>query len=342
MKYAAYFDSAIPAAKERARADVIAETLYLVNYAEDLGFDAAFFPEHHFTAEGYDPTPLVMSALAAARTSRIIVGTGILLLPMHHPLHVAEQAAVIDMASGGRFHLGVGLGYRPGEFEAFGIDRRTRGARMDESLAIIRQYLEGKPFSFDGEHYRLGMVEPVLQPTTGREMPIWVGARGPAAAARAGKYGCSFIAGTSQVAYDSYIDALQANGHDAALRSMGATRTVYVGESDEAAWDEAGYEVFYETKVAREWYAGAADLEGDKSPQYESIDQRRRVAKLIGSPETVLADLEQLRNRYTGPVKFNWIFMNPRPANLDLELTKRSMRRFMEEVVPEHRKITGV
>jgi alkanesulfonate monooxygenase SsuD/methylene tetrahydromethanopterin reductase-like flavin-dependent oxidoreductase (luciferase family) len=112
MKYAAYFDSAIPVAKERARADVIAETLYLVNYAEDLGFDAAFFPEHHFTAEGYDPTPLVMSALAAARTSRIIIGTGIVLLPMHHPLHVAEQAAVIDMASGGRFHLGVGLGYR--------------------------------------------------------------------------------------------------------------------------------------------------------------------------------------------------------------------------------------
>jgi alkanesulfonate monooxygenase SsuD/methylene tetrahydromethanopterin reductase-like flavin-dependent oxidoreductase (luciferase family) len=338
MKFATYFDSSIPVGLDRDRGDVLRETLHLVELSEEIGLDGAFFPEHHFTVEGYDPVPLTMCALVARTTRRIAIGTNLLLLPLHHPLHVMEQVAIIDQVSGGRLQVGLGLGYREGEFEGFGVDRRNRGSLMEEGLAIIRKYLAGEQFSFMGEHYRLENVAPVLQPLSGPSLPLWVGARGGRAGSRAGRYGCSLILGTSQVPYAEYLAGLREGEHDPSTKSLAATRSVYVSDSDDTAWREAGESVLYESRVAREWYGGAADLEGDKRDPYVSVDQRRRVAKMIGSPDTVARDIVELHSRYTGEVRLDWIFLNPRPACLDLRLTERSMRLFAREVVPRVQK----
>jgi alkanesulfonate monooxygenase SsuD/methylene tetrahydromethanopterin reductase-like flavin-dependent oxidoreductase (luciferase family) len=275
-----------------------------------------------------------MCALVARSTKRIAIGTNLLLLPLHHPLHVMEQVAVIDQVSGGRMHLGLGLGYREGEFEGFGINRRRRGSLMEEGLAIIRRYLEGERFSFAGEHFVLDGVNPVLQPLSGASLPLWVGARGARAGERAGRYGCSLIMGTSQVPYAEYVSALRAAGFDPATKSLSAVRSVYVSDNDDDAWREAGESLFYESRVAREWYGGAADLQGDKRDPYVSVDQRRRASKMVGAPETVAADIVELHSRYTDEVRLDWLFLNPRPACLDLALVQRSMRLFTEEVIP--------
>lgn len=107
--------------------------------ADRLGFDGVWVSEHHLTGDGMLPAPLVMGAVLAARTSRIRVGTNILVLPLHHPLRVAEEAAVVDLVSGGRMMLGVGQGYSEREFAAFGVDRRQRGALLEEGVRVIRE-----------------------------------------------------------------------------------------------------------------------------------------------------------------------------------------------------------
>jgi alkanesulfonate monooxygenase SsuD/methylene tetrahydromethanopterin reductase-like flavin-dependent oxidoreductase (luciferase family) len=111
--------------------------------ADRLGFDGVWLSEHHLTADGMLPSPLVMAGVLVARTSRIRVGTNILVLPLHHPLRVAEDAAVLDLVSGGRLVLGVGQGYSEREFAAFGVDRRRRGVLLEEGVQAIRAAWSG-------------------------------------------------------------------------------------------------------------------------------------------------------------------------------------------------------
>jgi alkanesulfonate monooxygenase SsuD/methylene tetrahydromethanopterin reductase-like flavin-dependent oxidoreductase (luciferase family) len=128
-----------------------AECLEEIEEGERLGFTGAWLSEHHFVDDGYLPSPLVVAAAVAARTETITIGTNILLLPMHHPLRVAEDAAAVDLVSGGRFVLGVGQGYVQHEFETLGYERRYRPSLFEEGIEIIRQALGGGPHRLRGE-----------------------------------------------------------------------------------------------------------------------------------------------------------------------------------------------
>ncbi|MGW6277341.1 LLM class flavin-dependent oxidoreductase [Kribbella sp. NPDC055071] len=121
-----------------------AERIDEVVLADRLGFDTAWLSEHHLAPDGILPSPLVMAGILAARTERIRIGTNVVVLPLHHPLRVAEDAAVLDLVSGGRFVLGVGQGYSEREFAAFGADRRRRGALLSDGVATIRQAWAGE------------------------------------------------------------------------------------------------------------------------------------------------------------------------------------------------------
>src|SRR5919205_352386 len=132
------------------------ECLEEIEEGERLGFEGAWLSEHHFVDDGYLPSPLVVAAAIAARTSTITIGTNILLLPMHHPLRVAEDAAVVSLVSGGRFVLGVGQGYVQHEFETLGFERKFRPSLFEEGIEVIRRALgegrtvyKGRRWSFD-------------------------------------------------------------------------------------------------------------------------------------------------------------------------------------------------
>ena len=105
--------------------------------AETLGYDHVWLSEHHFVEDGYSPSVLPIAAAIAARTERVRIGTYVLLLPLHNPVRVAEDAATVDVISNGRFDLGMGLGYRPGEFTGMGISSKERGARLAEGLPLV-------------------------------------------------------------------------------------------------------------------------------------------------------------------------------------------------------------
>lgn len=179
----------------------IEETIAEAELAEACGFDSCFFGEHHQAKDGFLPSPLIVAAAVAARTRRLRVGTSVILLPLHHPVKVAEDAITLDLLSRGRLVLGVGIGYQPADFAAFGVPMEHRVARFEESVEILRLCWAGAPFSFRGTHYALEDVQIRPRPFQAGGPPLWIGASVPAAARRAGRLADAFV-GTPSTAID--------------------------------------------------------------------------------------------------------------------------------------------
>lgn len=189
--------------------DYYSECLALINEAEALGYESVWLPEHHGTADGFLPSPLVIAAAIAARTTRIRVGTSVLLLPLHNPIRVAEDVTVADHISGGRMMLGVGQGYAPEEFELLEIDRRHRPSRFEESIQIIRAAVRDGRTGLEGRRFRI----PTGPFPLASDVPIHIGATGGPALDRAVRLGdglLSYVAEPEQFhqRYGDYQDAL--------------------------------------------------------------------------------------------------------------------------------------
>ena len=160
--------------------------------AEAAGFDLLVIPER-LSADGGFPAALPACAAALAATTRLSVATGLLALPLHHPLRVAEDAATLDALSGGRFELGVGLGAEPEAFGGFGLDPRERASRFEEALEVVRRGFGPGPLRFAGRHFRCEKVEVHPKPVQPGGPPLWLGARGPEALARVAQLGCGAV-----------------------------------------------------------------------------------------------------------------------------------------------------
>jgi len=162
--------------------------------AEELGFDYAVVPHHRFTA-GYEAAPWVALAALAARTSRLRLGTGILILPLDHPLDVAEEVATLDLVSGGRAFLGAGLGYRRYEWDALNLPFERRASRMDECLTIVQGALSDERISFHGQHFDFDDVMVVPRPVQRPRPPVWLGANSDAGVRRASRLADGWMVG---------------------------------------------------------------------------------------------------------------------------------------------------
>ncbi len=199
------FDVRNPSPWARSWTDVVGGALDLVSEAEHLGADSIWATEHHDFPDGYLSQPLTFLAAAAMRTSRVRLGTGVLLAAMRHPRHVSEQAALIDTMSQGRLELGVGAGYAPTEFEIFGRDLGRRMTSADQSIRDLKADL------WEG-----GLVPPPVQP----RIPLWLGYQGPQGAARAGRLGVGLLAPNPDL-LAPYRTGLIEGGHDPDTAVMG-------------------------------------------------------------------------------------------------------------------------
>jgi probable F420-dependent oxidoreductase len=225
MKFGLYASIANPPRGEhldRSIDEVIAEA----QLAESVGFDSCFFGEHHQDRDGFLPSPLIVATAVAARTKTLRVGTSVILLPLHHPVHLAEDVITLDLVSKGRVVLGVGIGYQPADFQAFAVPMDERLARFEESVEILRLCWTGEPFSFHGKHYALDDVRVTPRPYQKAGPPLWIGASVPAAARRAGRIADGFV-GTPSTGMENatslatiYKEAARAAGRPAQVVQM--------------------------------------------------------------------------------------------------------------------------
>ena len=155
MRYGVIFSCQDPEGSPIGHPAVYESALACAVAAEEQGYDWINVTEHHVAADGYLPALFVLLAAMAARTERIRLSTGMLILTLHCPVRIAEEAAVLDIISGGRLTLGVAAGYREVEFEAMQVDYRTRGKRFVESLELMRLAWTGRAVHLQRRDLRL-------------------------------------------------------------------------------------------------------------------------------------------------------------------------------------------
>jgi probable F420-dependent oxidoreductase len=191
----------------------------LAQNAEKFGFESIWTVEHVVIPQGYKspypyskdgkipggedvaiPDPLIPLGYAAALTSKIKLATGVVILPQRNPLYVAKEIATLDLLSGGRVILGIGSGWLKEEFDALGLDFRTRGARTDESIQAMRSLWREKTSAFHGKHFNFGPAMSFPKPAQKNGVPIHIGGHSPAAARRAGRLGDGFFPALGEVA----------------------------------------------------------------------------------------------------------------------------------------------
>ena len=221
MKLGLYFDLRNPAPWARPWPEVYGRALDLVVEAERLGAASVWFSEHHLFADGYLPQPLTFAAAAAARTSRVRIGTAVLIAALRPAALVAEEAAVIDQISGGRLELGIGAGYSVPEYEFYNADITKRYGLTDAAVAEIRRLLDD------------GIVTP---PAVQNPFPIWLGYQGPQGAKRAGRLGVGLLS-LDRALLDPYREGLVEGGHDPATARTGGMLDIIVADDPEEAFE---------------------------------------------------------------------------------------------------------
>lgn len=171
----------------RSHADLYTEAISLAVQAEALGLDSVWTSEHHFVDDGYIPSQLILLGAIGARTERIGLGAGVVLAPLHNPLRLAEDAATVDLISRGRLLLGLGLGWRPEEFEGLGIPMGERAKRLEGVVAVLRQAWSSRPTTGDGRFYNYPGLNVTPRPYRAGGVPLWLGGEVDAAVRRAGR-----------------------------------------------------------------------------------------------------------------------------------------------------------
>ncbi len=279
----------------------------LIVDSERLGFDHAWLTEHHFIEDGYSPSVFPIGGAVAARTTRIRIGTFLLLLPLHSPVRVAEDTATLDLLSGGRFDLGVGLGYRRAEFQGQGISPSERAARMQEGLTIVRRLLSDETVTINGRFTTLRDVR-IAPPALQRpHPPMWAGGTVPKAIERAARMGFHYLNGGSAHSATIYDDALKANGRDPADYQIAAMRPVYVAQTREEAWAIAARPLHHMASGYVQWTAeakGDPDFQNATStmPTVEEMIRSQSFdffgeEAIIGTPEDAIEQIEDYRSR---------------------------------------------
>lgn len=284
-------------------ADQIAEQTALLEAGRDAFGLGMMTSGQHFLPDGLrflQPVPFLASM--AERFPDMRVATAILLLPLLHPVEVAEQLATLDVMSGGRVVFGAGLGYTDREFELFGIDRKERTARLEESIGLIRALWSGEPVHHRGRFWQVDAEAPVVLPVQEGGPPVWVGGGAPASAKRAARIGDTFYPppfvdhATLRELHDLYLATRRELGRPDPT-TVPIRRDLYLADSVEEAAARIEPFVNGRSRTYLKWGMGnegaVAEAMQQESQQEDTASLGQRL--LLGPPDVVAAELDALR-----------------------------------------------
>lgn len=266
-----------------------AEALSLASAVEDAGLASIWVSEHHFVGDGHLPSLLPLLAAMAARTSRITVGTALLLAPLYDPLRLVEDANVVDQISGGRLVLGLGLGWRDEEFEALSVPQSERVRRLVEFIRIARQSALDEPVDLPDERAR-----PYITPNSVQSggVPLWIGALAEPAIRRAGRISDGFMATEVTPAELADQVARAREEYAASGRQTPFTISLHLPtlcHPDGVDWDTAKHALAYPNWKYEDMYGARSDSGPLGRPIALTTDEeaRLRETSILGNPAQV-------------------------------------------------------
>jgi alkanesulfonate monooxygenase SsuD/methylene tetrahydromethanopterin reductase-like flavin-dependent oxidoreductase (luciferase family) len=332
MRFGLTTDFRNPPGSGKTSAQVYAEIIDAMVFAESLGFDGAYIFEHHFTDDGYVSSPLIAATAIAARTKRMRVGSDIAILPLYNPVKAAEDGAVLDVISNGRLDFGVGLGYRREEYAGHGMDISRKSSRADEALQIIRPLWQGETVNFKGKHFNIEGARLSPQPVQKPNPPIWVGGFSKGAARRAARYGDGYVGPTNKAMYETYLTELRGAGKDAAAaRVMGGDLWLVVSEDPDRTFAAYAPHLMYWFNSYSKWFEGTDTQPWPPINNAEELRSRHLVNVL--TPEAATCAIKQRISEV--PVEMYTMMLSP--PGIDMRLAVETIELFAKKVMPNFR-----
>lgn len=276
------------------------DALEEVTRAEELGFDSVWMEEHHSVANHYWPSPLPVLAGFATRTSRMVLGTDIMVAAFYHPVRLAEDIALLDLISGGRMITGIAIGYKPDEFSLYGVDLEKRGARFEEQLTIMKGLWTQDSIDFKGRYYTVqGRLEP--RPLTKPHPPLWIGGWGDLTLRRAATLGDNWIPGPTAdlkrliTGKQQFLDNRRGAGKTAPITEWPLTRDVIIAETDRKARELAEEHIMV---AYRREYAGGWRHPFIDASIATDLDKLMADRFIIGGPDQCIPQIRKFVEQY--------------------------------------------
>jgi alkanesulfonate monooxygenase SsuD/methylene tetrahydromethanopterin reductase-like flavin-dependent oxidoreductase (luciferase family) len=310
MKVGLWFDLRNPPGWRQDPTRLYGFTLEMCEEAELLGADSVWFSEHHLFEDGYLSQPLTFAAAAAARTKRVRIGTGLLVAPFRKTVQLAEEAAVVDILSGGRLDLGLGAGYRVPEFDLYGADMPGRYRTLDSQVAELRRLWD-----------KGGITPGPVQ----EDLPVWLGYQGPKGARRAGLMGEGLLT-ASAASWPHYRDGLAEGGHDVSVGRMSGGIEGFVSDDPERDWPLASPYVAYQADSYRRYMVEGTDRPVPRPVDPDRLRQSTKIGPLtsylFGTPEEVAVRVRE----YTGDAPVDTVWFCASVAGMPPEMVAEHVR----------------
>jgi alkanesulfonate monooxygenase SsuD/methylene tetrahydromethanopterin reductase-like flavin-dependent oxidoreductase (luciferase family) len=316
------FDFRNPAFSGTTMAERYSAALDMVGWAESLSFERVVVSEHHGSDDGYLPSPLVMSAAIAARTSTMRLQIAAVISSFHHPLRLAEDAAVLDNISNGRLELVLANGYVSSEFLMFNQPMSRRAIRTEQLVEVLRRAWTGEPFTYEG---RTAVVTPTPLQRPGP--PILLGGGTRAVALRAARIADGFAPSAAGL-WEIYSDAVQELGRERPAPQPSADgRFIYFADDPDRAWERIAPFAMHEMNAYGRWMQGA----GIDHPRYRPVGH---VDELKGSGQYYVVAPHEFVTAMQRPDAPQVLTLHPLMGGIPPELAWESLRLFETEVLP--------
>jgi alkanesulfonate monooxygenase SsuD/methylene tetrahydromethanopterin reductase-like flavin-dependent oxidoreductase (luciferase family) len=300
--------------------DLYAAALDQCAWADTLGCEMVSFLEHHASNDGYLPSPIVMASAVAARTERVLLRVGVMLLPLYDPIKAAEDLAILDIISKGRLRIIVGAGYREEEYEQFGLSMRKRPSLMERGIAVLKKAWTGEPFEFEGRTVRI-LPRPVQRPRPA----IHLGGSSKPSAERAAHIADGYDPVSVEL-FEHYRHTLAQLGKPVPppMARRVTYPFLYITQDPEKAWQTIAPHAMHETNDYGRWLRNAG-------AQYASFKEVTDAAELRSSNQyRVVTPAECIEiARREGTLSFK-----PLMGGLDPTFAWESLRLFEKEVLP--------